>query len=84
MLLPSGRGCPPALLFLGGCAVEKELSIFVDESGGQKGHSAYCIASLVFHEQSEELGESIRAYERDLQMKGLPNVPFHASPLMYG
>ena len=66
------------------CAIEEELSIFVDESGGQKGHSAYCIVSLVFHEQSDGLEESIGAYECDLQTKGLPDIPFHASPLMYG
>lgn len=29
--------------------IARELSIFVDESGSQNRHSAYCIVSLVFH-----------------------------------
>ena len=83
MLLPSCRRCPPALSFRG-YSIAKELSIFVDESGSQNGHSPYCIASLVFHEQDDELGSFISAMEDDLARKGLPNLPFHASPLMYG
>lgn len=62
----------------------RELSIFVDESGSQNGHSAYVIVSLVFHEQDEVLDSYISAMEEDLARKGLPNLPFHASPLMYG
>lgn len=84
MLLPSGRGCPPALFISGGYAITKELSIFVDESGGQKGQSRYCIVSLIFHEQSDLLEGAIASMEQDLRIKGLPNIPFHASPLMYG
>ena len=67
-----------------GFLTTKELSIFVDESGSQNGHSAYCIVSLVFHEQDEALDGFISAMEEDLARKGLPNLPFHASPLMYG
>ena len=40
--------------------------------------------SLVFHEQDEVLDSYISAMEEDLARKGLPNLPFHASPLMYG
>lgn len=64
--------------------IGRELSIFVDESGSQNGHSAYCIVSLVFHEQDEALDGCISSMEEDLARKGLPNLPFHASPLMYG
>lgn len=64
--------------------IGRELSIFVDESGSQSGHSAYCIVSLVFHEQDEALDGYISSMEEDLARKGLPNLPFHASPLMYG
>ena len=64
--------------------IPRELSIFVDESGSQKGHSRYCIVSLVFHDQSQLLAPAQEAMERDLRTKSLPIIPFHASPLMYG
>lgn len=76
-------GVPRHLAFKGR-HITKELSIFVDESGGQKGHSAYCIVTLVFHEQANDLSDSMRALESNLRTKSLPDIPFHASPLMYG
>ncbi len=69
---------------MGGFSITRELSIFVDESGSQRGHSAYCIVSLVLHEQNADLASSISAMEEDLRKKSLPDLPFHASPLMYG
>ena len=62
----------------------KELSIFVDESGSQSGHSRFCLVTLLFHDQSDSIDELMSAYELDLSTKGLPNIPFHASPLMNG
>ena len=62
----------------------KELSIFVDESGSQSGHSRFCLVALLFHDQSDSIDELMSAYELDLSTKGLPDVPFHASPLMNG
>lgn len=67
-----------------GGIIARELSIFVDESGSQKGHSKYCIVSLVFHDQSESLALAQASMEGDLRAKSLPLIPFHASPLMYG
>ncbi len=61
-----------------------ELSIFVDESGSQSGHSRFCLVTLLFHNQSDSIGELISAYELDLSAKSLPDIPFHASPLMNG
>lgn len=84
MLLPSGWGCPPALLLFGGDSISRDLSIFGEESGSQKGHSAYCVVSLVFHEQEDALEGVISSLEADLERKSLPALPFHASPLMYG
>ena len=89
MVLPSCRGCPPAFFF---CSVNatsneanvSELSIFIDESGGQNGHSLWCLAVMVFHDQTEDLGPALGAYESNLCERSLPDVPFHASPLMYG
>lgn len=40
--------------------------------------------SLVFHEQEDALEEVISSLEADLERKALPDLPFHASPLMYG
>lgn len=61
-----------------------ELSIFVDESGGQNGISKYVLMTLVLHNQSDSIDEAIWQYENSLASKGLPDIPFHASPLMYG
>ena len=58
-----------------------ELSVFIDESGGQNGISKYVLMTLVFHDQSASL---IGEYESSLALKGLPDIPFHTSPLMYG
>ena len=62
----------------------RELSIFCDESGGENGHSKYCLITLVLHDQTDEIGPLVGAYERALNEKGLPHVPFHASPCMNG
>ena len=64
--------------------VSDELSIFIDESGAQLGHSKYCIVALVFHEQVNDISNTIQTYENKLRYSGLPNFPFHTSPLMNG
>lgn len=61
-----------------------ELSIFVDESGSQGGHSAYCLVTLLMHDQENPITGNIDRYENRLREAGLPNPPFHASPLMNG
>lgn len=38
----------------------------------------------MLHEQDEDVSESICLYERSLAEKGLPDIPFHASPLLNG
>ncbi len=62
----------------------RELSVFVDESGGQNGISRYLLITLVLHDQSKNISDAISSYEGSLMAKGLPDIPFHASPLMYG
>ena len=61
-----------------------DLSIFCDESGTDGGHSTYRLVTLVFHDQSEEIGELVSRYEGALDVKGLPHIAFHCSPLMNG
>lgn len=63
---------------------ELTLSIFADESGGQDGTSKYCLIALVLHDQPNPAGLLIDAYRNSLAAKALPDIPFHASPLIYG
>lgn len=62
----------------------RECSIFIDESGGQGGHSRYYILALIFHDQAESLRDCLRYYRKGLQDKSLDDIPFHAGPLMNG
>lgn len=64
--------------------MSKELSIFTDESGSDGGHSVFRLVTLVFHDQDKHILDTIDRYERDLDSKGLADIPFHAGPLMYG
>lgn len=61
-----------------------ELSLFCDESGSDGLDSRWYLLTLVAHDQGDGIGESIVSYERSLADKGLPDVAFHASPLMNG
>ena len=72
----------PAFFVLG--AILRELSIFIDESGSDGLKDRYYLLTLVLHEQDADINEGIRAYERSLAEKGLPDIPFHASPLLNG
>ena len=62
----------------------KELSIFVDESGGQDGHSKYYVLTLVFHDQDDAIVDEIAKYRRGIAESSREDIPFHASPLMNG
>lgn len=59
-----------------------ELSLFCDESGSDALDSNYYLLALVIHDQSDSITESIARYERSLVDKGLPDLAFHASPLL--
>lgn len=74
-------GCPPAF-FIG--VVLTELSVFVDESGDQGGQSKYYALTLVFHDQSNSLGNNLASHARGLRSRHLEDIPFHAGPLMTG
>ena len=62
----------------------RELSILVDESGSDGLSDRYYLLTVVMHDQSESIANSIESYEGALRAKGLPGIPFHASPLMNG
>ena len=61
-----------------------ELSIFVDESGGQEGHSKYYALTMVFHDQSLAIDEVLARHRQGLINRGLDDLPFHAGPLLNG
>ena len=82
-LLSSRRELPPGIFFSWEARLN-ELSIFVDESGGQNGTSKYILVTLVFHNQADSIKRFVRHYEESLSLKNLPDISFHASPLMYG
>ena len=60
----------------------RELSIFVDESGTQEATSEYYLVTLVFHDQRVALARYFDAYRESLRLRNLPDIPFHATPLM--
>ena len=62
----------------------RELSIFVDESGSDGLSDRHYLLTVVMHDQADSIADSIKAYEDALRAKGLPDIPFHASPLMNG
>lgn len=62
----------------------KELSVFCDESGIQEGGSKYYLVTVVVHNQSNSLTDTLDLYEQSLMRRGLPDIPFHATPLMRG
>lgn len=57
-----------------------ELSLFCDESGSDALDSHHYLLTLVIHDQSDSITDSITRYERALADKGLPDLAFHASP----
>lgn len=61
-----------------------DISVFCDESGGENGHSEYCLVTLVFHDQEDDITDRVDGYRRALDSAGLLLIPFHASPCMYG
>ena len=73
---------PPAFFVLVGELCE--LSLFIDESGSDDLRNRYYLLTLVLHEQGEDVFKSIHLYERSLAEKGLPDIPFCASPLLNG
>ena len=62
----------------------REASIFLDESGSDGMGDRYYLLTLVVHDQADDIRRDISLYEQSLRDKGLPDIPFHASPLLNG
>ncbi len=63
----------------------KELSIFIDESGDfgkYSPHSPYYIISMVFHDQSVDINESLNTLEWSLNQIDLENHYIHSGPII--
>lgn len=56
----------------------------MDESGEQEGPSKYYLLTMVFLDDSAAVESIEQRYSHSLQQKQLPDIPFHASPLMNG
>ena len=61
----------------------RELSIFVDESGSDGLSDRHYLLTVVMHDQLRA-SRFDRVLRGALRAKGLPDIPFHASPLMNG
>lgn len=65
--------------------MEKELSIFIDESGDlgdYQSHSPFYIISLVFHEQSKSIEDAVLKLDDYLTTNNLKNHTIHTAPLI--
>ena len=62
--------------------MDRELSVFVDESGDAGETSRFYLITLVFHEQSTDIQPAIQAYERVLKDGKLDDIPVHLGPLL--
>lgn len=63
----------------------KELSIFIDESGdfGEYDyHSPYYIISMVFHDQSVDISDSVRKLNQELSYLELDDLCIHTGPII--
>ncbi|WP_235734454.1 DUF3800 domain-containing protein [Nocardioides alcanivorans] len=64
----------------------RELSIFIDESGDFgpfEKHSPFYVLSLVFHDQSDDIGGHLDKIHEALVVRGLPaNHAIHTGPLI--
>jgi len=62
----------------------RDLSCFADESGDSSNQSRYYLLTLVFHDQDDDIMAGITRYKLALRDAGLPDIPFHFSPLLNG
>lgn len=62
----------------------RELSIFVDESGSDGLSDRHYLLTVVMHDQSDSIADSIEAYESALRAKGLPDIPQYEQSIVKG
>ncbi len=64
---------------------KKILSIFIDESGDfgdYDFHSPYYYVAMVFHAQSDDISQEIKALDEHIKSSGFKYPVFHAGPLI--
>jgi len=66
-------------------AADRELSVFVDESGSFDSSvipSRFYLITLVFHDQSESIAKLVEELESQLAYLGHPGICIHSGPLI--
>ncbi len=61
-----------------------ELSIFLDESGDAGPGSQFYLLVFVLHDQAISIQNDINRLTESLSVAGLPNLPFHFTPVLRG
>lgn len=62
----------------------RELSVCIDESGDIGSGSEYYLVSLVFHDQSEPIGDLVEKLRLTCMNLPIADQPFHFTPIMRG
>lgn len=57
----------------------RDLSIFVDESGGLGGKARYYLLTLVFRDQTDDILSEVHSYEKRLAENGLSDIAFRSA-----
>ncbi|MDO4289756.1 MAG: hypothetical protein Q4C41_00810 [Eggerthellaceae bacterium] len=60
------------------------LNLHIDETGSQGLSEGLCIVAVVLHEHSADIVAPVERYEEQLEIAGLPDVPFHGKDLLHG
>ena len=63
----------------------KEFSVFIDESGDYgeyQHHSPYYIVSMVFHDQSKSIADSVSKLNQELSYMNLDGLCIHTGPII--
>ena len=61
---------------------KSSISLFCDESGNVGKSSKYYLVTLVLHDQADDISTALSKYESVLRQAGLPDIPFHMTPLL--
>lgn len=81
---PSSVGKFPATFFKE-TSLMKEFSVFIDESGDYgeyQHHSPYYIVSMVFHDQSKSIADSVSKLNQELSYMNLDGLCIHTGPII--
>ena len=81
-MAPERRGSYLAVSLAGGFL--RRLNLHIDETGNQDLSEGSYLVTIVMHDHSDDIGESISKYNARLALANLPDVPFHGVELLHG